>query len=152
MADSQVGVDPADVIGLVQRLLDLLEATSVAELEVQYDGLRVEIHREAVPSDISAATEADFAAPSAPSVAPGDAGILVKSGHVGYFHRPTDAPLPVAGDTLTAGTRIAEVEVLGIRNPVLAPIDGVLVEVLVEDDTPVEYGHILAVMHPRPER
>jgi biotin carboxyl carrier protein len=44
-------------------------------------------------------------------------------------------------------TRLGEVETLGIRNAVRPPVAGMLIEMLVEDQTPVEFGQPLAIVH-----
>jgi acetyl-CoA carboxylase biotin carboxyl carrier protein len=68
---------------------------------------------------------------------------------VGAFHHKAEDHLPAAGDRVAAGAKIAEIDVLGIRNPVVAPIDGVLAALLVEDEAPVEYGQPVAVIRPQ---
>jgi acetyl-CoA carboxylase biotin carboxyl carrier protein len=50
------------------------------------------------------------------------------------------------GGRVRQGDRIAVVDLLGIAQPVVAPIDGILVEFLVESGEPVEYGEEVAVV------
>ena len=50
--------------------------------------------------------------------------------------------------TRAAGQTVAHVETLRIQNMVTAPADGRIVEVLVADRTPVEYGQPLLVIRP----
>ena len=52
------------------------------------------------------------------------------------------------GDAVRAGDRIAVVDLLGVAQEVVAPIDGVLGEVLAETGEAVEYGEELVVLEP----
>jgi acetyl-CoA carboxylase biotin carboxyl carrier protein len=64
------------------------------------------------------------------------------------FHREPDGGYPEPGDHVDERSRLGEVETMGIRNAVTAPIEGTLIEILVPDRTPVEYGQPLAVVQP----
>lgn len=125
----------------VVEVLRAVERTSISEIEVEWDGGHVRIRREPSPMEPASAPV------SADAVSPQTA-LVVRSAHVGIFHRDPDAGLPQPGDTLAVGQPLAEIETLGIRNPVAAPIDGTLTEALLEDGTPVEYGHPLFVIDP----
>ena len=140
--------DPQTSIHLVERLLKMLEGTGVAELEVRREGFRVQIQRTATSKPEVMYEEELEADQDAPPPAPVDDGgaTVVKSDYVGSFLRPEDGNFPQVGVVVTKGTRLADVEVLGIPNPVLAPVGGTLLEVRVEDGSPVEYGQVLAII------
>jgi biotin carboxyl carrier protein len=74
---------------------------------------------------------------------------LATSPTVGVF-RPGTA----IGARVRAGDRIAIVDLLGIPQDVLAPIDGTLVDVFVQAGEAVEYGEEIAAVEadPHPER
>lgn len=133
-------------IQLVEGLLKILRGTSIAELEVESAGIKVRLHRE-VPSELVAHAASGQAA-LAESPAAGEGSAVVTSAYVGTFHHSPEDHLPDVGDEVAAGTKIAEIEVLGIRNSVVAPVDGVLSALVVEDEAPVEYGQPVAVIHP----
>ena len=65
---------------------------------------------------------------------------VVTSPAVGIFH---SGPKSAAGTRVRAGDSLASVDVLGVRQDVLAPADGVIGSMLVEADTAVEYGQEL---------
>jgi acetyl-CoA carboxylase biotin carboxyl carrier protein len=65
---------------------------------------------------------------------------IVKSPMVGYFH-PAKQNL---GQPLKKGAVIAEIESLGLSNPVLADADGVLELFFLDDGDPVEYAQPIA--------
>lgn len=66
----------------------------------------------------------------------------VKSHNVGFVHLADLAP----GAAVKEGALLATVETLGIANDLLAPRAGVLKEFRVEDESPVEFGQIVAVL------
>jgi acetyl-CoA carboxylase biotin carboxyl carrier protein len=43
---------------------------------------------------------------------------------------------------------LAHIDTLRIQNPVVAPVDGTILDVLVADGTPVEYGQPVLVIRP----
>jgi len=137
-----VDADPLDADQAVQAVAEVLSAvrgSTIAELEVEWDGGSVRIHRE--PGAI-----AGWVASPQPEPVSVDDRVVVKSEHVGIFHAAPNATLPVAGERVAAGARLAEIETLGIRSAVVAPIEGTVAEVLIEEGLPVEYGQPLFVL------
>src|SRR5581483_10510988 len=96
----------------------------------------------------TAAKEIKIALPSTPGpIETRDAALvsepverIVKSPMVGYFH-PAQQNL---GQPLKRGAVIAEIESLGLSNPVLADADGVLEQFFLNDGDPVEYAQPIA--------
>lgn len=68
--------------------------------------------------------------------------VEVRSHSVGYAHLAGLAP----GDAVKEGARLATIETLGIANDLLAPRGGILKEFLVENESPVEFGQIVAIL------
>lgn len=125
----------------------MLDGTSVAELEVEYGDLKIHIHRDAIWVRSQVAPPPSSATPQSETANSRDpAEAVVTATYVGEFRRSHD--LPGVGDEVNLGTKLGEIEVLGIRNAVLASVDGVLSALLVEDEAPVEYGQPLAVIRP----
>ncbi|HET6644283.1 MAG TPA: biotin/lipoyl-containing protein [Fimbriimonadales bacterium] len=81
----------------------------------------------------SSSTPARTQIPAAPTA------LEIKSGFVGYFRH--SVPL---GSAVSSGTPIGIVEALGLPNDVVAANAGTLVELLVDDGQPVEYGQPVA--------
>ena len=65
---------------------------------------------------------------------------------VGYFRNLSLALHP--GMQVNVGDVVAEIVALGIANDVESKVTGVVKEVLVLDDQPVEYGQLIAVVEP----
>ena len=86
-----------------------------------------------------------------PSAAPGESGgalpaeietQAIKSTLVGFFHWG-DVKLEV-GAKVQRGDIVGVINALGIANDLESPVTGEVVEVLVNDDQPVEFGQVLA--------
>ena len=153
--------DPVD-IEVVRKLADLLNETGLGEIEIERGDLRVRVARnapdygaypvmaapavahQAAPAPAAAATSAP-AAP-APAEPKGDA---VKSPMVGTAYlqpNPGAEQFTRVGAQVSAGQTLLIIEAMKTMNPVPAPRAGRVVEILVEDGQPVEFGQPLVVI------
>lgn len=145
---------PADPIDarLVRRLADILIETGLTEIEIEHDGLKVRVARNlAAPAAVQyAAAAVPPPAAAAPAEAPKiTAGEIVKSPMVGtvYLQPNPDSPAFVkVGDMVQAGQTLFIVEAMKTMNPIPAPKSGRLLEILIGDAQPVEFGEPLAVI------
>jgi acetyl-CoA carboxylase biotin carboxyl carrier protein len=154
---------PADPIDarLVRKLADILTETGLSEIEVEHNDLKIRVAKTltAVPAAAQyVAAPAPFAAAPAPAAASGEAapatepqrrGDVVNSPMVGtvYLQPQPDAPAFVkVGDTVTAGQTLLIVEAMKTMNPIPAPRGGKIVEIIVQDAQPVEFGEPLVVI------
>jgi len=146
----------------LKKLIDLVQESGIAELEVTEGEERVKIVRagRGAPEPLAtvpahALSPATAAAPPAaqPSgvvetAAPPD-GHLVKSPMVGTFYRasaPDAKPFAEVGDTVKAGQTICIIEAMKLMNEIESDKDGVVKAILVENGQPVEYGEPLFVI------
>jgi acetyl-CoA carboxylase biotin carboxyl carrier protein len=150
---------------LVRSLADILNDTDLTEIEVERGELRIRVAREvtmaapvhyaAAPAPVAHAAPSAAAAP-APAAMPSDpativakAGEEVKSPMVGTVYlqaSPEAPPFCQAGDKVKKGQTLLIVEAMKTMNPIQAPRDGVVVEVLVGDAQPVEFGEPLVLL------
>jgi acetyl-CoA carboxylase biotin carboxyl carrier protein len=153
--------DPIDA-RLVRKLADILTDTGLTEIEVERDGLKIRVAKTvtaaAAPIQYAApppAAAAPVAAPAAapagetPAVESARKGDVVNSPMVGtvYLQPQPDAPPFVkVGDTVAAGQTLMIVEAMKTMNPIPAPKGGRVVEILVADAQPVEFGEPLVVI------
>jgi acetyl-CoA carboxylase biotin carboxyl carrier protein len=89
--------------------------------------------------------------PAQQAVPPEERGVVVSAPLVGTFYRapgPDARPFVEVGDKVEAGQQVAIVEAMKLMNAVTAEHDGRVIEVLVENGTPVEYGQPLFVLEP----
>jgi acetyl-CoA carboxylase biotin carboxyl carrier protein len=156
---------PADPIDarLVRKLADILTDTGLSEIEVEHAGLKIRVAKTltaapvqvAMPAHVPAVAHAPAAvaqAPAAASVAEAPArakGDTVNSPMVGTVYlqpQPGADPFVKVGDTVQAGQTLFIVEAMKTMNPIPAPKGGRIVEILVSDAQPVEFGEPLAVI------
>lgn len=155
----------------VQALAALMSAHDLSELELKEGGRRLLIRRGHAPVIASAGVAAAPAvvssapAPSSPaasgtsgsatakneSAAPAKKLIEIKSQTVGTFYsKPNpDAPAFVrVGSRVTPTTVVGLIEAMKIFNEITADCTGVVAEILVEAQQPVEFGQILFRVDP----
>ncbi len=148
--------------GLIRSLADILNETDLTEIEVERGELRIRVAREvtmtaAAPIQYAAAPAAVAApAAAAPASMPSDPATIVsrkgeevKSPMVGtaYLQPSPEAPQFVKpGDKVKKGQTLLIVEAMKTMNPIQAPRDGVVAEILVGDAQPVEYGEALVLL------
>ncbi len=143
----QVGVDRT----LIETLVDVVEASSQAEVTVEVGGARVTVRRTgAVPMVPAMAAAAPAETPAGPT--PTAAGLVrVESPIVGTFYA---APSPDAdafvkvGDRVSAGQTLCIIEAMKIFNEITADTDGVVRSIDVQNAEPVEYGTLLFTLEP----
>ncbi len=140
---------------LARELANVLNDTGLSEIEIERGSLRVRVVRTLTVAPVPVAyapASAVSAAPAAPAptltTAP-PAGHVVKSPMVGTVYlqsQPGAAPFVKVGDRVSEGQTLLLVEAMKTMNPITAPRAGVIVEVMVIDGQPVEYGEPLAVI------
>ncbi len=156
MASSpKASADPLDA-RLVRTLADILTETGLSEIEVERDGLKVRVARQvsvtatvAAPAPAPAAAAAAVEAPAAPAAPVRAAGDAVNSPMVGTVYlqpQPGSPSFVKVGDTVTAGQTLMIIEAMKTMNPIPAPRAGKVVEILVSDAQPVEFGEPLVII------
>ena len=147
---------------LVRQLADILNDTSLTEIEVERGELKIRVAREITAAPVvqyapaQHAPQAAAPAPAAPLSMPSDpativakAGEQVKSPMVGtaYLQPSPEAPQFVkVGDKVKKGQTLLIVEAMKTMNPIQCPRDGVVAEILVGDAQPVEFGEALVLL------
>ena len=156
MSTPKASADTSDA-RLVRRLAEILNETGLSEIEVERDGMKIRVARTlGASTSVYAAppAPATVAAPAAAAPAPAAAateyaGEVVKSPMVGTVYlqpQPGAPPFARVGDTVSAGQTLLLVEAMKTMNPIAAPKAGKIVEFLVADAQPVEFGEPLVVI------
>ena len=168
MSNPKAPADPVEAPAidarLVRKLADILKDTGLSEIEVEHAGLKIRVARELTAAPVNYVQAAAPAYAPAPIAAPAPAaapaaeaapavaavrGDAVKSPMVGTAYlssQPGADPFIKVGDTVTAGQTLLIVEAMKTMNPIQAPKAGKVVEILVEDAQPVEFGEPLVVI------
>ena len=147
----------------LKKLIDLVEESGIAEIEVTEGEEKVRITRTtAAAAPVYAAPVPAAAAPvaapvaaapaaAAPAAAPAarDLSNAQKSPMVGTFYRapgPNAAAFVEVGQQVKAGDTLCIIEAMKLMNEIEAEKSGVVKEILVENGTPVEYGEPLFII------
>jgi len=143
----------------VKKLIELLEESGIAEIEIHEgeESVRISRNSQTAPAMIAAPAPVAMApAPAAAAPAPAaesDSGI--PSGHqvtspiVGTFYRspsPTAKSFVEVGQSVNIGDTLCIIEAMKIMNQIEADKAGVIKAVLAENGEPVEYGQPLFVI------
>lgn len=147
----------------IKELAELLDATSLTEIEVETDGLRIRVARDMLAAPVTAyvppqAQAAPVAAPAEPAAeaTPSDTGAdlaahpgAVKSPMVGTAYlssEPGAAPFVNPGDSVSEGQTLLIVEAMKTMNAIPAPKSGKVSQIIVGNEQPVEFGEVLIII------
>jgi acetyl-CoA carboxylase biotin carboxyl carrier protein len=147
----------------VRRLAELLREYGLSEVEVEREGVRIRLRREAAP--VAAAASGPVGAPAGPTVAspvaataaPGAPGLedahllTIEAPMVGTFYRaasPDAQPFVRDGDRVKKGQVVCIIEAMKLMNEIESKVAGRVVKVVVENSQPVEYGQSLFLLEP----
>jgi acetyl-CoA carboxylase biotin carboxyl carrier protein len=146
----------------LKTLIELVESSGIAELEIQEGEERVRITRAIAPGSqgvMGAAaglvTQVTAGAPPAavttePPPPPAEPeGHLVKSPMVGTFYRaasPGAKPFVEIGDNVQVGDTLCIIEAMKLVNEIESDKAGVVKQILAENGQPVEFGQPLVVI------
>jgi acetyl-CoA carboxylase biotin carboxyl carrier protein len=147
----------------IKKLIELVEESGVAELEITEGEESVRIHRG--PTGVHAPVNYSFAAPAAPQQAPAQApaapeaaapsepaaptGHVVKSPMVGTFYRassPTTKAFAEVGQQVKVGDTLCIVEAMKMMNQIESDKAGVVKAILVENQDPVEFDQPMFII------
>jgi acetyl-CoA carboxylase biotin carboxyl carrier protein len=139
---------------MIRKLAGLLEETGLTEIEFAEGERRVRVTKAGQPV-FTAAVQAPAHAGSAGGQPPVPATSLAS--HPGALTSPMVgtayvSPEPSApafvkvGDPVRAGQTVLIIEAMKVMNPIKAPKAGVVVDILVKDAQPVEFGEILMII------
>ena len=147
----------------LKKLIDLVEESGIAEIEVTEGEEKVRITRSlAAPQPVYAAAPAVAAAPApavaaaapvaaegAPAAPARDLSKAQTSPMVGTFYRAPGPNAPVfveVGQSVNAGDTLCIIEAIKLMNEIEAERSGVVKEILVENGQPVEFGEPLFII------
>jgi len=146
----------------IRELINIVNESGVAELEVQRGDNRVRIRRTQresrvgftavdshAPAPAVAPPAAPIAAPKPPE--PSEDELLVKSPIVGTFYEassPSNPPFVRVGETVQPGAVLCIIESMKLMNEIEAEVAGVVTSKLVTNGQPVEYGEALFGIRP----
>jgi acetyl-CoA carboxylase biotin carboxyl carrier protein len=145
---------PAIDHDVIRELAKLLDETGLTEIAIEQGGVSVRVARHASAA-VSRGWTAEPSVPT-PSVAPGAAPIdpavhpgLIVSPMVGSAYRgpaPGARPFVEVGTAVKAGDTLLIIEAMKTMNQIPAPRAGTVIQILIEEGQPVEYGQPLMII------
>ena len=152
----------------VKKLIELLDESGIAEIEITEGEDSVRISRYAssapvvtapapMPAPVAPAA-APAAAPqsgetAAPAQAPEEDGFEVTAPMVGTYYAassPGAAPYVQVGDRVNEGDTLCIIEAMKMMNQIEADVSGVVKSIRIQNGEPVEFGQVLFVIDQRP--
>lgn len=147
----------------VKKLIELLDESGIAEIEITEGEESVRISRYAQNATIMApapmappaqpATPAAAAAvASAPAAEPEEEGYKVIAPMVGTFYSaptPGSAPFVQVGDRVNPGDALCIVEAMKMMNQIESEVSGTVKSIRAQNGDPVEYGQVLIIIDQR---
>jgi acetyl-CoA carboxylase biotin carboxyl carrier protein len=145
----------------LKKLIAFLEEKNLSQFELEVEGFKIKIGRSLANSGNPAPQIISSMIPSPPSTMPASAPegqiiapspeedknlFYVTSPMVGTFYRapsPTSPPFVDIGDTVKKGQTLCIIEAMKLMNEIECEVNGVVVDILVENGKPVEYGQKL---------
>ncbi len=141
----------------IQRLLDYIAKSPLAEVSIETEGLQVSVkkHSEAAPvvtysapAVAAAPAPVASAAPAAPAAveASADQYYTIKSPMIGTFYRaagPDKENYVEVGSDIEPGKTVCMIEAMKLFNEIDSEVAGKIVKILVENATPVEFDQPL---------
>jgi acetyl-CoA carboxylase biotin carboxyl carrier protein len=141
----------------LKKLIDLVEASGIAELEITEGEEKVRIAKSIAGAPMmmqpqhymAHAAPAPVAAAAAPAEDALPEGQIVRSPMVGTFYRspaPGSKVFCEVGQSVSAGDTLCIIEAMKLLNEIESDASGVIKAILVENGQPVEYGEPLFVI------
>jgi len=130
----------------LRELIRLLDEANLTEIEIEHDDDRIRVRRDPAPAAAESVAPVTAQVPEPVVVSSAselDDGAYVTSPFVGTFYRaasPEGDPFVDVGDSVVQGQVLCIVEAMKLMNEIEAEAASTIVEVLVEDGKPVEYG------------
>jgi acetyl-CoA carboxylase biotin carboxyl carrier protein len=146
----------------IKKLIELLEESGIAELEIKEGEESVRISRQSsalvqhVAAPAPMAPPAQAAAPAPAATTPAavaepepERGHEVKSPMVGTFYSaasPTSGPFVTQGQQVNVGDTLCIIEAMKMMNQIEADKAGKITAILVENGSPVEFDQVLFII------
>ncbi len=152
--------DYSDVLELVERLAQILDRAGLTEVRVRDNEFEVQVSRDrgnpggyaGAPAPQSTETGMTVGTPHLPGEkvdveVDGDGqSVYISAPMPSRFYRapaPDESPFVQVGDTVSTGEPVGMLEVMKTYNPVEAPFNCEILEILAEDGEAVEYSQPL---------
>jgi len=145
----------------IKEMINLMNDNGLVELEIEKDDMRIRLKKAGSATEISSGPvlieRESIAHKSSPEDTKGkteniDLGAIeIKAPMVGTFYRapqPEAPPYAEVGQIIEAGQVICIIEAMKLMNEIKSEIKGKIIEILVENTEPVEFGQPMFLIEP----
>jgi len=147
----------------IKEMINLMNENGLVEFEVEKEGMRIRLKKtaagfEGLNGPIVIERQGAVSAPAAPGQAALEAQdknlvktVEIKSPMVGTFYRAPNPEAPVyaeVGQMIEPGQVICIIEAMKLMNEIKSEIRGKILEILVDNAEPVEFGQSLFLIEP----
>jgi len=146
----------------IKELINLMNENNLMELEVEREGTKIRIRKSPLGNFEAVAegpdtqrtiqtVRTDQAGPAKKEQRPEKTLVVIKTPMVGTFYRtssPDTKPYVEIGQVVEVDQVVCIVEAMKLMNEIKSEVKGKIVEILVENANPVEYGQALFMVEP----
>ena len=147
----------------IKEMINLMNENGLVELEIEKEGMRIRLKKIGVSAESVASMPVTVereqllnfpAQPSQVAATPAQPSLKtveVKAPMVGTFYRapsPESAPYVEVGQVIEPGQVICIIEAMKLMNEIKAEIKGKIIEILVDNAEPVEFGQPMFLLEP----
>jgi acetyl-CoA carboxylase biotin carboxyl carrier protein len=130
-----------NVIGTVRELISMMGKGGINELDLSTGELTIRLR--GTSGTVSSPTYNVPVSANASTDPPAEEGHLVTAPMIGTYYAspsPGEAPFVQVGDEVEVGQVVGIIEAMKIMNEIISDRSGVVLQVMVENAQPVEYG------------
>jgi acetyl-CoA carboxylase biotin carboxyl carrier protein len=143
----------------IKEMIALMNENKLQELEIEKEGMRIRLKKESPGYDENTrivsmpqfSLTQEAAGPQVKKEEPATKLIEIKAPMVGTFYRapsPESPPFVEVGQDIDAGQVVCIIEAMKLMNEIKSETKGKVVEVLIENGHPVEFGQVLFLIEP----
>ena len=146
----------------IKEMITLMNENNLLELEIEKEGMRIRLKKETPGAENGSAQSRIVAMPQfsvtqEPTTSPPKKEetttrlIEIKAPMVGTFYRapsPESPPFVEVGQNIDVGQVVCIIEAMKLMNEIKSEVRGKVVEVLIENGHPIEFGQALFLIEP----
>ena len=127
----------------IEKLMKMLENSSLSSLEVEENGLRIRLDKNSPMHEVVKTNETIVSSKEVEKVEEKNQGHEITAPLVGTFHQAPykDAkPFVALGQKVKKGQKLCIIEAMKVMNEITSPYDGTILEILAKENDVVEFG------------
>ena len=125
----------------IEKIIKIFEGASIETLDLEIDNIKIKLKKNSMPAAPAVySSKVDGAIPNE------DKGYVVKAPLVGTFYKSPSAgadSFVVKGSRVKKGDKLCIIEAMKVMNEILAPCDGVILDIYLDNEAMVEYDQKL---------